>query len=244
MFRCTGCALAFVSPQPSNEYLARFYSTFHETLDAGGGYELAEDRMQADFPAKIARLIALHGSQSLRVLDVGCGKGFFVKACCERGIDATGLDLSDTAIEHAVQALHVRAICGRLDEQAPGLGEFDAVTFWATIEHVPDPVATMQNIHKVLKPGGLLLLDTGIGDDWLDRMLPGVNQWYDPPQHLYVFSASAMRKLVRHTGFDLISIDKNFERSSARRIARLVRGAVAATSLRIAAEAGRCLSRQ
>jgi SAM-dependent methyltransferase len=243
MFRCTGCALAFVSPVPSDEYLARFYSIFHEALEAGGGYELTEGRMNADFPAKIDMVIAQHGSANLRLLDVGCGKGFFVKACTDRGIDATGVDLSDTAVNYAVDVLGVRAICGRLEDNVMSLADFDVVTFWATIEHVPDPLTTMRNIYKVLKPGGLVILDTGIGNDWLDRILPGLNQWYDPPQHLYVFSAAGMERLLQRAGFELIHIDRNFERDGVRRIARILRGVIAATALRFAAEIGRCVAR-
>lgn len=243
MFRCGGCALAFVFPTPSDEYLARFYSTFHATLDAGGGYELNEDRMNADFPAKIAMMRAHLGAGRVRILDVGCGKGFFVKACIDSGIDAQGIDLSDTAVAHAVETLRVPATCGRLEDKAASLGSFDAVTFWATVEHVPDPVRTMRGIASVLRPGGLLFLDTGIGHDWLDRTLPGLNQWYDPPQHLFVFSAKAMHLALERAGFSAVRVDKNFERNTARRVARTIRGAVAASALRCAAEIGRCVGR-
>ena len=43
------------------------------------------------------------------------------------------------------------------------LGTFDVVTFWATIEHLPDPGAMLRHIFDILKPGGRLFLDTGIG---------------------------------------------------------------------------------
>lgn len=244
MYRCGNCSLAFVSPIPDDGFLTRFYSTFHATLEEGGGYELTESRMAADFSAKLRMLEREKLSERFRVLDVGCGKGFFVKACIDHGLDAQGIDLSDTAIQYARSALGITATCGRLEDLAPALQDFDAVTFWATIEHVPDPIATLKTIHGVLKPGGVLLLDTGIGNDWLDRLLPGLNQWYDPPQHLYVFSLDSIKAALELAGFSVVSVDTNFERNVPRRIARVLRGAAAAAGFRLVAEATRTLRSQ
>src|SRR5205823_1984563 len=107
---------------------------------------------------------------------------------------------------YAVNELNVNATVGDLSREKSSLGTFDVVTFWATIEHVPDPSAMLRHIHEVLKPGGRLFLDTGVGADWLDRLLPGVVQWYNPPQHLFVFSFDGMRKCLRSAGFQTIAI--------------------------------------
>jgi SAM-dependent methyltransferase len=238
MFRCRACRTAFVSPQPSAEYLDQFYSRFHQNLSAGGGYEQIEPRMQADFPAKttLVRRVAQGLSAAPRILDVGCGKGYFVRACIDAGLDARGVDLSDTAIRYARDTLKVPAECGRVEDLPESSGAFDVVTFWATIEHVPDPVATLSAIRRVLRPGGHLLLDTGLGDDWLDRLLPGVTQWYDPPQHLWVFSEPGMRVALRAAGLEAVSIDRSFERSRVRRCVRALRAGAAALGLRAVSE--------
>ncbi len=249
MYRCVACKVAFVHPVPSDAKLAEFYSTFHKGDDEGGVYDAMEGRMQADFPAKVglvkaalARLGGAGGGAG-RVLDVGCGKGYFVKAACDAGIDAEGIDLSDTGVRFATEELKVRACVGRIDTCAEEFvrdrGMFDVVTFWATIEHVPDPVATLSAIRRVLRPGGMLLLDTGIGWDWLDRSLPGRVQWYDPPQHLYVFSEASMRHALQASGFTTVSFDGCFERSPVRRLIRRARAAVLATGLRVGAALGR-----
>lgn len=96
----------------------------------------------------------------------------------------------------------------------------------------PTPVEILGHIRDLLKPGGRLFVDTGIGDDWLDRMLPGVCQWYDPPQHLFVFSIAGLRHALEKAGFDLVEVDTCFERNSLRKAARIARGAMVAAGLR------------
>lgn len=115
MFRCRGCRTAFVSPQPDEAFLERFYSDFHRTLSEGGIYECIEERMHADFPAKVNLVrnamnhVPNHGG---RVLDVGCGKGYFVRSLADAGWNAVGVDLSDTAVQFARETLKVDALCG------------------------------------------------------------------------------------------------------------------------------------
>ena len=236
MFQCNRCFLAFVDPMPSKQYLDDFYSRFHMELCEGGGYELIEDRMNADFLAKIAKVRLALPDKDSRLLDVGCGKGFFVKACLDSGIQASEIDLSDTAIEFAKTELGLDAIQGKIEDLYESIGTYDAVTLWATIEHLRDPVETLSAIKKVLKPGGLLFLDTGIGNDWLDILLPGCVQWYDPPQHLFVFSEESISILLSKVGFTVEDVDTCFERSKMRRYARMLRGILCATGLRVVAE--------
>ena len=236
MFRCDSCSLSFVHPIPTDEFLCNFYSQYHNGLSVGGEYELVEDRMQADFNSKIAILKMSLTSESDKILDVGCGKGFFAKSCLDAGLQIEGIDLSDTAVDFANNKLSVKATCGKIEDLSDSIGPYDAVTFWATIEHLRDPLATLLAIKKVLKPNGILIMDTGIGNDWLDKLLPGFTQWYDPPQHLFVFSENAIISLLEKAGFTVKSIDTCFERTWARRIARILRGFLCAFGMRTVAE--------
>jgi len=173
-----------------------------------------------------------------RVLDVGCGKGLFVEECVRAGLQAEGIDLSGEAVRAGV-GRGVRLYQRTVEEFKEGEGRYDAVTFWATVEHLPRPLSTLSAMFALLKPGGRLFLDTGIGDDWLDRLLPGVTQWYDPPQHLFVFSEDGMRRLLSDAGFIDIRIDRCFERTQLRKVVRIVRGAVVASALRLVSDLGR-----
>lgn len=195
--------------------------------------------MALDFASKIRRIKSVAGSGTVRLLDVGCGKGFFVSACVREGIDAGGIDLSATAVEYAERTLKVPVRQGRLEDYVVELGPVDVVTFWATIEHLPDPLATLRAIRQVLNPGGHLFLDTGVAGDLLDRLLPGRVQWYDPPQHLWVFSVQGIRQALLRCGFVNVQVDPCFERSAARKVIRIGRNLTTAVMLRLSATIGR-----
>jgi len=237
MYRCRQCCTAFVHPMPTREALDRFYAGYHRPDAEGGWYDEVESRMQADFASKVDLVRRFAGADPGRVLDLGCGKGFFVKACIDRGIRAEGLDLSASAVEYARTQLRVPVTQGFLHDVKDALGRFNAVTFWATIEHTSDPLGTLRDVYDLLEAGGYLLLDTGIGNDWLDRLLPGTVQWYDPPQHLFVFSEQGIRAALRSSGFSVVALTRCFERSRMRKVARLVRNAGAAAALRLIAAA-------
>jgi len=230
LYRCDGCGNSFCYPVPTDEELAHYYRTYHLSASEGGLYDVVDARMQADFPAKLAMIRKL--GPVGRLLDVGCGKGYFVDYCSRQGIQAQGIDLSASAIEYAKANHQGEYYCGKL-EQASELGFedpdqlFDTMTMWATIEHVSDPASLLRAAMSRLNVGGMLHLDTGIGNDWMDRWLPGNVQWYDPPQHLFVFSEQGMRKLCEDVGFKIVRYTGCFERTAARWWMRVVRNGVA-----------------
>jgi len=226
-YDCVSCGTSQLLPQPSAEDLARYYHKFHLAAVAGGVYEEFESRVQADFIAKckhIRKHIPRERSPQ-KLLDVGCGKGFFLREAEAQGFVAEGIDLSSTAVEYAIRELGVRVRQGSIDTLREPAWErsFDAVTSWATLEHVPDPLLVLKGIRRVLKPGAYLFLDTGLGHTFWERFLPGHSQWYDAPQHLFVFSRRGLLTLLEQAGFIICKTYTNWERDPMRRFMKAFR---------------------
>jgi 2-polyprenyl-3-methyl-5-hydroxy-6-metoxy-1,4-benzoquinol methylase len=102
---------------------------------------------------------------SLHVLDVGCSRGNFLAAGAKLGFDMAGVEpAANIAAAARAQGLHVHT--GLLADIRLPSASFDAITFFEVIEHLKEPLPLMRECHRVLKPGGLLVLSTGNTASW------------------------------------------------------------------------------
>jgi 2-polyprenyl-3-methyl-5-hydroxy-6-metoxy-1,4-benzoquinol methylase len=145
-------------------------------------------------------LMHLRARTAGRVLDVGCGSGELLHRLAERGWAVEGVDSDPTSVERA-RARGFRVLLGSLEEQGYPSGSFDAVTMSHVIEHVPDPTALLAEAHRILKPGGLLVVVTPNGRSLGHRLFR--DDWFplEPPRHLYVFNVPALREVAARSGF-------------------------------------------
>lgn len=98
-----------------------------------------------------------------RILDVGCGDGFFLAQLARMGFQCAGLDASEAMIDRARMRLAGQAelFCGLLQDYAPDQ-PFDAVVCGEVLEHIEDDVGTLREIARVLRPGGVLVVSVPI----------------------------------------------------------------------------------
>ncbi|MGH0028795.1 MAG: class I SAM-dependent methyltransferase [Myxococcota bacterium] len=94
----------------------------------------------------------------LRVLDAGCGGGDYVRALLERGADAHGIEYEAAKLATLPGALASRVRQGDLEHTGFEDAAFDAVLLNEVLEHVPDDAAGLRELHRVLRPGGALLV--------------------------------------------------------------------------------------
>ncbi len=102
-------------------------------------------------------LIFLNSLKPGRILDVGCGLGYLLSGLRE-GWEKYGIEVSRFAAQHA-QAWG-RIFVGELHEAQFPDEHFDVVVMHHVIEHMEDPISTILEVRRILKPGGILLLGT------------------------------------------------------------------------------------
>ncbi|MEK6281555.1 MAG: class I SAM-dependent methyltransferase [Acidobacteriota bacterium] len=134
-----------------------------------------------------------------RLLDVGFGAGTLLEAAGRGGWQAFGVEVSQKAADH-VRGLGFEVFCGTLAEAHYPSNYFDVVTASEVLEHVTDPEIVLQDIARVLRPGGLLWLTTPHGRG-LSAYLLGL-KWsiVSPPEHLQLFSRDGIKKMLAATG--------------------------------------------
>jgi O-antigen/teichoic acid export membrane protein/SAM-dependent methyltransferase len=139
--------------------------------------------------------------KSLRVLEVGSGLGFFLDACEELGIPAEGCDIVERAVRFANRERE-RVRLGTLDDYYPD-ESFDAIFAFNLIEHLPHPKDLLTQAHRILKPGGTLVLETPIQESLFHRLArlghalsQGRLNFFGmrPGGHIYKFSKRTFRE--------------------------------------------------
>ncbi len=127
-----------------------------------------------------------------RILDIGCGTGWFTAELNKIG-ESTGIDLSERAIQFAKsQYPHIRYISGNLYEACPD-ESFDVVVAMEVIPHVEDQLGFVKRIGEILKPGGYLALSM-VNKFAIDR-----SEWdHGPESHIVQWlSMKELKSLLR-----------------------------------------------
>ena len=135
-----------------------------------------------------------------RLLDVGCGAGYFLTVAREAGWECSGAEPDPAAAANATaRGLDVRQ--GGIDAWHDSPTGFDAVTMSHVMEHVPDPRETVEAVFDLLKPGGQFYLETpnidalshgAFGRDW---------RGLETPRHLVLFTLESLTGLLKNSGF-------------------------------------------
>lgn len=194
--------IIFLAEKPQLEDMAAFVDAEYE---AGLYREYVNAR-----PLKLATMrrrlpVIREYARGPRLLDVGCGAGFFIETALEAGFDAMGIELSPKAIELAQPEVRGRITCGDVNVLlASDPRQFDVVTAFDIIEHTLDPAAFLDDIGRVLAPGGLLVVSTPDTGHWLRPVMRDRWPMLQPHQHTFLFSQPAMRALLSEHGYEPI----------------------------------------
>jgi len=207
--RCRDCGLVYVTPQMSPEGLPAVYGDSYWRNDCpserGYGDYLADESLYLRTFRRRFHALQAHLPASGRALDVGCAAGFFLEVLQEQGWVVCGVEPS---LPMARRAREEKGFEIHQSLDAPGLAEasFDLVTFWDVIEHLPDPPAALQRARTLLRPGGVLVLETQNVESRFARLLGRRWQHYKHLEHLYHFSPSTLGILLRKAGFEPLEI--------------------------------------
>jgi SAM-dependent methyltransferase len=135
-----------------------------------------------------------------RLLDIGCGAGNLLQAARKNGWNAQGLDVSAGAVKH-VRDLGFEVFEGELQNASFPSQHFDVVTAAELLEHLVDPRPLLQEVARILRPGGLFWTTTPHARGLSGRVLGLKWRCVWPPEHLQLFSIRGLTKLLRDAGF-------------------------------------------
>lgn len=184
----------------SDEDFSKLYGHDYFHGDEYHDYIAEKPITQRSFRLRMRKLEPLlDPNRHRKVLEVGCAYGFFLDAIRDRFESATGVDVSEAAVEYARE----QGLDARLGD-LPALEldpAYDLACMWDTIEHLPNPDAHLARIAELTKPGALLTITTGDIGSLLARLRGRSWRLIHPPTHLHYFSEETLTKLVEKHGF-------------------------------------------
>jgi SAM-dependent methyltransferase len=205
---CEACGFKHALPLPRAEDMERayredYYASEKPTFLARAGEDQAWARLaQTD---RLEIFETLLPPDRRRLLDIGCGPGFFLETAMRRGWLAHGIEPSRQA------AAHARGLGAEITEgffnagSAPTLGTFDVIHLNNVLEHIPDPAHLIALAHGLLESGGVICIN--VPNDFSPLQVAGmtatgVNDWWvAPPHHLNYFDFDSLASLLDRQGF-------------------------------------------
>ncbi|MEV3859127.1 class I SAM-dependent methyltransferase [Streptomyces sp. NPDC050095] len=224
--------------------LRNFYENPAVPVASGTPRTLRQTRVLAE---------ALRGTRRAAILDIGCGDGSAAATAARLlpGHRLIGVDWSQDALRRAADRAPdaVQVVRGELTGHGLpfGDGTADAVLLSEVIEHLVDPDAALDEIRRVLRPGGHLMLSTPNLAAWYNRalLLAGVQPVFSEVSlraihgrpgtevvgHLRLYTRRALREFVAAAGFDVVRVTGAPFHGVPRPLRPLDRAACAAPSL-------------
>ena len=193
--QCLNCGLVYSNPRWDDSELMDSYETVQDPL-----YLQEREGRVLTFEQHLRPLEEITGPASgRRLLDVGCYIGVFLEIAAKHGWDAWGVEPSQWAAEQARQ-LGLNVIGGTLEGANLPDESFDVVTLWDVIEHVADPIGEIRRIHRILKPGGLIVIHTMDINSLFARVMGPRWPWL-MEMHIYYFCQRTMAAMLEKAGF-------------------------------------------
>lgn len=208
---CSHCGLEQTWPRPPAEELKRLYQRFYNVeAEPETFYYAWRERFLASagyrFWLRWDGDLSFHRRRgSGRLLDLGCNEGRGLSLYAANGFTAEGLEINEKAAAQARQRGFL-VFNGTLAEFAPS-EPYEVVVLANVLEHVPDPLAMLTQVRRLLRPGGEVWISCPNAASLWRRVLG--RSWinWHVPFHLWHFSARSLEQVLDRAGFRLTEID-------------------------------------
>ena len=160
--RCNNCHLIYTNPRPTHQWRERFYDPKYNPAMHDADRDFLYLPQQTRLPAyrRLIDFIKDDLGVAGKVLDGGCAAGQFVKMLSDAGFDASGFERSPEAIAYGEERFGLKLILAEVDSIPVPDNTYDVVTLLHVFEHFREPVQALKEVRRVLKPGGLIFIET------------------------------------------------------------------------------------
>lgn len=146
-----------------------------------------------------------------KLLDIGCGLGYFSKIACGFGFEVYGIDISRYAIKQAKKIVDADFFCVDVQNSLPFKDAFfDVVTMFDVIEHLEKPYNALREIHRLLKTNGIFVVTTPNVDSLSRRIKKEKWIGFSDKTHFTLYTVHSLKSVLNKSGFHVLKAETLF----------------------------------
>lgn len=192
--RCADCGMIFENPRYPEPVILEGYMNSNEA-----GHDSQYPMRVESFYRALKRIEKSLPPKGAKILDIGTAGGAFLDAATRFGYEAWGMEPSKFLTDQGVKrGLKIKQ--GTIDNHSFEPESFDMICMWDVIEHLTDPKNSLEKIYKLLKPGGILLINFPDIGTWQAK-LAGKKFWWILSVHLHHFTRKSIVDICQRTGY-------------------------------------------
>lgn len=203
----------YVKDRPAESQINDFYLNNVTYAATYTNKSAAEDRLNSIAIPWLEWVVKVYGKyygrKPKKILDVGSGAGHFVEACRRYGLEAEGIELSDSSRKFSKEVWGIDLLGDDFTQVTEKFSDYDVVTFWGLLEHTPNPAKILDAANKVLGSEGMVISKL---PRWLSlasaaqRLNPeSIIRHIDPMGHIMLFTDASAAELYYRTNFKPIA---------------------------------------
>lgn len=193
LVKCKNCGFVFMERIPSVQTLNEHYGKYSYATE---GY-LSPQTVKS-YNKLLDEFEKYRNTNKL--LDVGCGRGWFLQEAKKRGWKVYGSEYSETAVE-LCKSKGIEMISGQLQADSFESNSFDVITSFEVIEHINNPLEDLEKIYAYLRSGGLFYCTTPNFNSLLRYYLKEEYNIIEYPEHLSYYTKKTLNNALKKSGF-------------------------------------------
>lgn len=213
IYDCQDCGFRFTNNFPSEDIIGKYYDSpdYISHSDSKKGlinqlYHFFRKRMlkkKVNMITKITSKSETNRLQSIRLLDLGCGTGYFLNEAKNKGFTVSGIEKDEKAREYAISHFGLN-IKGEESLWNINNESFDVISLWHVLEHMQNLNEVVEKLNNILKTNGILILALPNHHSYDAKRYKRYWAAYDIPRHLWHFSPDTVEKLLNKHQFKII----------------------------------------
>jgi 2-polyprenyl-3-methyl-5-hydroxy-6-metoxy-1,4-benzoquinol methylase len=207
LVKCSSCGLIYQNPRPLLQDMGKYYPPEYESYIEIPPDKLTRlQKMSIDYGIKKRAGFVLNYKSGGTILDIGCASGRFLAYFkLQPSWQPFGVEISETAGNIAKTQYGLDVTIGALEDARFPENFFDVITMWDVLEHLGDPSGTLAEIHRILKPDGILVLRVPNSESDDAHLFKQYWAGLDAPRHFYVFSPTTLKYLLAKNHFEIVA---------------------------------------